>query len=318
MMKISNEDYYKYLIKFGFGITTSSDLSNERAGVLSHYNSWSGLSKFSMAIGQEVTVNALQMLNSLLVVPNGGYLLKPVFVKEIRDESDQVIQKIKFPNIIRPVISSETAEKVKHYLISVVENGTGGQAKINGIKIGGKTGTAQLLDPKTGKYSKELSAASFFGFFPAEDPTIAMIVIVNQAKKRISGGSTAAPLFKKIALRILEYQGNRYPTENIKSNIFVKDNNKSESKNSANVKNIEKTFAVSSTEETKNITDVLNSNKMPNLISKSKRECLTILSSKIKELDIELKIEGNGYLYFQNIKPSDEIKHGEELALKFK
>ena len=313
MLKMPVKDYYQSLINFGFGITTSSDLANERTGKLSSYEKWSGLSKYSIAIGQEITVTALQMLNSLIVVPNGGYLLKPTFVKEIRDERDQIVEKIKVPQIIRQVISQTTAEKVKGYLVSVVENGTGKNAKINGINIGGKTGTAQLVEDK--KYSSDLSAASFFGFFPAEDPKIAILVVVNQATKKISGGMTAAPLFKKIAMRILEEQGEYFPADLVKLVVDVK--NKKKYGDSTSIYKDDLTIKTSA--KLQNKTEHFSEhNTMPDLQAKSKRECMSILSEKISDLNLDVKIEGSGFLFYQSVKPKEELKNNTEIVLKFK
>ena len=304
---------YKYLLNFGYGITTGLGLIGKRAETVKPPERWSGLSKYSISIGQEITVTALQLINSLMVIPNGGALLQPRLIKEIRDDNNNVVISNDTPIIIRQAISEKTAKRVSRYLMEVIESGgTGQKAKIKGIAVAGKTGTAQTIDQQTGGYSKEDSIASFFGYFPEDKPEYAILVIVNQAGKGASGGLTAAPAFKNIAVRILEYKEN-YPVSDIKTAkvapIYENDDYIEINKRENALKN-------------KNTVDIrLDREKnhlMPDLTGKSKRECLNILSEILKEYNINLKIEGAGYLYYQSIKPNNIIKKEQTLILKFR
>ncbi len=205
---LDKEILYKYLVSFGFGLTTASDLNGERAGLLYKPEVWTGLSKYSISLGQELTVTALQLLNSLLVIPNGGNLLKPEIIKEIRLNENFIFQKNNEPQILRRVIKEATAEKINQYLISTVEKGTGMKARIPGIKIAGKTGATQILD-ENGMYSKDKSLFSFFGYFPADNPQTAILVVINTPSKEFEGKSIAAVSFKNIAEQILKKNGQK-------------------------------------------------------------------------------------------------------------
>ena len=129
--------------------------------------------------------------------------MKPYIVKEIKDKQDEVI-KVFSPVFVRNVITADTAARVKKILVGVVENGTGKLAKLNGFSAAGKTGTAQKLDAN-GAYSHDKFTASFIGFAPAEDPVIAIAVVIDQPHPAYYGGVVSAPVFKNVANDVLKY-----------------------------------------------------------------------------------------------------------------
>ncbi|MBP7652448.1 transpeptidase family protein [Candidatus Dependentiae bacterium] len=314
--QLSKNQIYKNLVNFGFGITTGCEIPGERAGFLRKPDLWSGLSKYSISIGQEVTVTPLQLINSLMVIPNGGILLKPIIVKEFRDDNNNIVETVKKPEIIRRVMKKNAADKVAAMMLSVVDKGTGQKAGIKGFKIAGKTGTAQAID-KRGGYSREQSISSFFGFFPVENPQFAILVAINQPVKESSGGSTAAPLFNKIAVRLLEYY-EKYPVDNVM--VTTADR--------SSINESKKNFLELQKKSTKNKSEAdssepiinIQSGKfiMPDLKNKSKRDCLKILSTVSDLYKLKLVIEGSGFLYFQNIKPNTVLKKNDVINLKFK
>jgi len=164
------------------------------------------LSKTSIAaipIGQEVGVTALQLVSAISLIANGGQLMKPYIVKEIRYKDGEIIKQFS-PLMIRKVISLDTANRMKKILTGVIENGTGKLAKLSGFSAAGKTGTAQKLEPN-GTYSHNKFVASFIGFAPAEEPAIAIAIVVDEPRPYYFGGVVAAPVFKNIANDVLRY-----------------------------------------------------------------------------------------------------------------
>ena len=200
---LGSEVIYRYIKLFGFGGKSGIDLPGEISGILKEPRFWSKISIAALPIGQEIGVTALQLVSAISVIANGGQLMKPYVVKEIRDKYGQTIKKFQ-PAMIRKVISIDTANRVKKILTGVVENGTGKLAKVPGFSAAGKTGTAQKLEPN-GTYSHNKFVASFIGFAPAEDPVIAIAVVVDEPRPYYFGGVVAAPAFKSVASDVLRY-----------------------------------------------------------------------------------------------------------------
>lgn len=194
---------YKYAFKFGFGKKTGIDLPGEISGVLKDTRIWSKTSIGAVPIGQEVGVTALQLACATSIIANGGKLMKPFIVKELRDRRGEVIKEFK-PEVVREVISPQTAKRVKDIMVSVVEEGTGKLARVSDFKVAGKTGTAQKIEP-TGGYSHSKYVASFIGFAPAENPLITVIVTVDEPHPYYFGGVVAAPAFKRIVQDVVKY-----------------------------------------------------------------------------------------------------------------
>jgi cell division protein FtsI/penicillin-binding protein 2 len=164
-------------------------------------------------MGQEVGVTALQLASAISVIANGGQLMKPYIVKEIRNQYAEPIKQFT-PKMIRKVISLESAQRASKILIGVVEEGTGKLAKIDSIVVAGKTGTGQKLEPN-GTYSHNRFMASFIGFAPAEDPSIAIAVVVDEPHPYYFGGVVAAPVFKNVAEDVLKYLKSKQPINEI-------------------------------------------------------------------------------------------------------
>lgn len=194
---------YKYIKLFGFGVKLGIDLPGETAGITREPRLWSKVSIATIPIGHEVGVTTLQLASAISVVANGGELMKPYLVSEIRDKYEQTI-KVFAPVLIRRVISGETAARVRKVLTGVVENGTGKSAKVSGFGSGGKTGTAQKLEPN-GTYSHSKFIASFIGFAPAQEPAIVIAVCFDEPRPYYFGGVVAAPVFKNVAKDTLSY-----------------------------------------------------------------------------------------------------------------
>ncbi|MEW6052519.1 MAG: penicillin-binding protein 2 [Nitrospirota bacterium] len=204
-MRLGKERVYKYAKLLGIGEKTGIDLPGEVSGWIYAPERWSGTSLGAISIGQEVAVTPLQVLRVYAAVANGGFLVTPHIVSEIMSPDGRVIAEFKDKEMKR-VISARTAEIFREILKSVTEEGgTGRGASVDGNPVAGKTGTAQMINPATKRYSKEKYVSSFVGFVPADTPRLAMIVVVYEPKKQIYGGVVAAPVFREIANQALSY-----------------------------------------------------------------------------------------------------------------
>jgi cell division protein FtsI (penicillin-binding protein 3) len=198
--RISDRVFYKYVRDFGFGIPLGIDLPGEVRGVLKRPDEFETTTKTYMAFGYQVSGTALQMVNAYATIANGGVMMQPHLVRAILSDRGAVEREVK-PQRIRRVISDSTARALTEMLVGVVERGTGSEAKIDGVRIAGKTGTAQQLT--AGAYDRKNYTASFVGFFPADAPRVAMIVMLDRPQSSIYGGTTAAPIFKRIVQKTM-------------------------------------------------------------------------------------------------------------------
>ncbi len=200
---------YEYCKLFGFGQKTGLGIGGERVGTLHNPKNWDGLTITRLPMGHAVDTTAIQVHNSMSVIANGGILMKPKIVNRVFDKNGKTVTAFD-TKPIRRVLSSRVAKQITDMLVSVVsEEGTARNAKINGYKIAGKTGTTQKII--NGQYSRKHHVGSFVGFFPAEDPKIVITVVVDEAKMKNGmlgyGGTVAAPAFKNIATKIINYLG---------------------------------------------------------------------------------------------------------------
>ena len=194
---------YKYVKLFGFGAKLGIDLPGEISGMIKEPRAWSKTSIGAIPIGQEVGVTALQLAGAMSVIANGGQLMKPYVIDEIRDKKGGVIMKVQ-PKLIRRVLSLDTSLRMTKMLTGVVEEGTGKMAQIPGFTSAGKTGTAQKLEPN-GAYSHNKFVGSFVGFAPSEDPLITIVVSLDEPHPSYYGGVVAAPVFRNVAEDVLRY-----------------------------------------------------------------------------------------------------------------
>jgi cell division protein FtsI (penicillin-binding protein 3) len=205
-MELGEQRLHRYLQAFGFGQRTEIDLPGEAGGLLKSPREWSRRTLASISIGQEIGVTPIQMVAAVSAIANGGVLMKPYIVSEIRDAQGNV-KKQNLPQVKRRVISPETAHAVTRILEGVVTDGTGEKAAIDGFRVAGKTGTAQKIDSRTGRYSASQFVSSFVGYAPADNPKLAMIVIIDEPQGEAWGGAVAAPVFSRIGEQVLNYLG---------------------------------------------------------------------------------------------------------------
>lgn len=203
-LRLGVERFYKYINAFGFGQRTNIGLPGEEVGIDIPEKEATELNIATMSIGQSISVTPIQLLTAASAVANGGVLLKPSLVKSITGADGKVIKEFK-PEPVRQVISKKTAQTLMELLTNVVFKGTGRNAFVEGYGAAGKTGTAQVVE-ETGGYSNDKYVASFVGFAPAEDPQIAVLVMVAEPSgASYFGSQVAAPAFKSIALDTLRY-----------------------------------------------------------------------------------------------------------------
>jgi cell division protein FtsI/penicillin-binding protein 2 len=193
---------YKYGRRLRFGIKTGMDLQGEVSGWLKAPSLWSKTTIGAIPIGYEVTVTSLQLVCMMTAIANKGVYLRPFVVKCIQNSEGQIIKSFE-PQMIDHVVSEETARRVTEILKGVVEEGTGQQARIKGVEVAGKTGTARkVID---GSYSQGKYYATFAGFAPADNPRVAVIVVVDEPHSSYFGGTVAAPVFKEVVENTLKY-----------------------------------------------------------------------------------------------------------------
>ncbi len=192
------------LRNFGFGETVGVDLPGEASGKIQNLRNWKDIELATISFGQGISVTAIQLATALSSIANGGYLIKPYIVKKIVSPEGKVLME-RNPEPVKKVISYDTASKITRILEQVVESGTGKNASITGYRVAGKTGTAQMPNPKTRTYYKNRYLSSFIGFAPANDPRLALVVIVENPRKHTYGGVVAAPIFKSITEKVLFY-----------------------------------------------------------------------------------------------------------------
>jgi cell division protein FtsI (penicillin-binding protein 3) len=203
-MAIGKETYYRYMSAFGFGALTNVGLAGESRGLLREPGRWSALSLPTMSIGQEISVTALQMVAAFGAVANGGVLMQPRLVRATFDADGREIRRVE-PRPVRRVISEATARTLMGLMVQIVDHGTGHAAAIAGYAVGGKTGTAQKLDPSTRRYSHAPGVLSFVGVVPADDPRLVMLVMLDEPKNEKWGSEAAAPIFASIGREVLRY-----------------------------------------------------------------------------------------------------------------
>jgi cell division protein FtsI (penicillin-binding protein 3) len=201
-LRLGAPKFHEYIRAFGFGRETGIELPGETRGLLRSVDKWTPVSVGSISMGQEIGVTSVQLVSAFSAIANGGLLFPPRVIKGYRT-ADQV-QAAETPTPTR-VVSPETAATMRRVLEGVVLNGTGNFARLDGYTSGGKTGTAQKIDPATGRYSLTQHIASYVGFAPVNTPALTVLVTLDSPAGLYHGGDVAAPIFKRVAEQVLAY-----------------------------------------------------------------------------------------------------------------
>lgn len=301
VQRITDEEFYDDLRKLGFGSKTNIQLPAETKGRLASPASWSKLSKSSLSYGYEIGVSPIQLITAYAAIINGGVLFEPRLVKSVLNPDGSVYEEYPAKEI-RKVYTARTSELMRGLLVRAVDNGTGKKAAIEGISIGGKTGTSRsIID---GKYTKERYNSSFVGFFPAENPEYIVLVVAESAGKGLyTGGELAAPLFREIALKIIE-----------KRPELLRGNSAPEPKQDETVQFSFAKNEITPSEyipmkEAGKIT--VRKTIMPDLTGLSIREALDICG----EMKLRFKVNGHGRIVSQSVAPESRVKPGDMVVL---
>jgi stage V sporulation protein D (sporulation-specific penicillin-binding protein) len=213
--KLGKERLFNYINKFGFGYKTGVDLNGEATGIMFPLDRVGPVELATTAFGQGVSVTPIQQITAVSAAINGGKLYKPYIVKALLEPETNTPVKTFEPKLVRQVISKDTSKEVASALESVVTNGTGRSAFIDGYRVGGKTGTAQKVN--NGIYMVGNYIVSFIGFMPSNNPKIVLYVAIDNPKGVVQyGGTVAAPIARNIledAIDILDIKREKGATE---------------------------------------------------------------------------------------------------------
>lgn len=206
--RMDGDRFYDMIRAFGFGSRTGIELKGEVPGLAPSRRGFdSRIRRATVSFGQGISVTPLQLAAGMAAVINGGKVMKPYLVREIRDPEGKTVFRGE-PRELRRVLSPKTSAKMREILGKVVEeDGTGTQARIKGFLVGGKTGTAQKVEPGSGRYSPTKRTASFIGFLPLNDPKLLILVVIDEPRGQVYGGVVAAPAFNQIAVKTAYYLG---------------------------------------------------------------------------------------------------------------
>jgi cell division protein FtsI (penicillin-binding protein 3) len=204
--------FHDMIRTFGFGTRTGIELVGEIGGIVPSREVFTPIRRATVSFGQGIAVTPLQLITAMAAVINGGRMMKPYIVREILDSEGRVVFRGR-PTNLRRVVSPANSALLRDMMGEVVQaDGTGRRARIEGFHVGGKTGTAQKVEPGTGRYSPDKRVASFIGFLPLQDPELIILVTVDEPKGEVYGGVVAAPVFNRIAVKTAYYLG-LAPTE---------------------------------------------------------------------------------------------------------
>ena len=233
-LKIGPDRFYQYIRSFGFGTRSNVELPGETRGLLRPPARWGSSSIGSIAIGQEIAVTPLQLVTMVSTIADGGTFLPPHILMQsqpaaapgsAQTSAPPQVAQVPAPAFVASpvktgedlpnplplgahrVISTLAAAQMRKMMEGVVLFGTGRSAQLNGYSSGGKTGTAQKIDPVTHTYSKTMHIASFAGFAPVNDPAISVAIVIDSPKGAYYGADVSAPVFAEVAQQVLEYLG---------------------------------------------------------------------------------------------------------------
>jgi cell division protein FtsI (penicillin-binding protein 3) len=205
---IESEQFLARIRSLGFGTKTGIELPGETSGAVRNTNDrlWSARSKPTIAIGQEISVSALQMVQAATAIANGGFPVQLTLIKKITTMGG-VEEYVHVPAFKNQVLHQNTAKYILSCMETVAQSGTGSRANLGDISIGVKTGTAQMADPKTGGYSKTDFISNCIAIFPVENPEVILYIVIEKAKGETYAGRIVAPVIGQAASAIIDHLG---------------------------------------------------------------------------------------------------------------
>src|SRR5438105_1841358 len=314
---------YGYMKRLGFGSRTGVDLAGESPGILRPVNRWQPSSIGSIAMGQEVGVTPLQMATAYSVLANGGTLVKPHLLRELRAPDGSVLFQAK-PET-RRALNPETTAAMRGMFEGVTLHGTAKKAQLEGYTAAGKTGTAQKVDPKTHAYSATKFIGSFVGFAPVNNPAIVIIVVIDEPQGSIYGGDVAAPVFREIAEQVLP-EMNVTPDTELKSappliaqisKASPQQGKEDAAQAAGREESLRKVVASKSFNgQTNEVVFAMATNRgalMPDLRGQSVRDALRMCA----QLGLKLEARGDGFATQQNPAAGTEVGVGQTVRVDF-
>lgn len=206
-LHLGSERYSKYIQGFGFGSLSGIQLPGEVKGILRPHRKWRPIDLATTGFGQAIGVTSLQLTAAIAAIANNGEYTPPLIASRIVDSQGRPVKEF-HPTKLRTVIHRKTADQIRAMMASVTqEGGTGVKAVPEGYTAAGKTGTAQVMDPVTKRYASKKYTAVFTGYIPAEQPKLAISVVIHEPQGAIYGGVVSGPVFREIAAKALPYLG---------------------------------------------------------------------------------------------------------------
>lgn len=344
--EIGSKVLYERMIAMGFGHRTGSNISDEASGIFRKLKDWQGFSLHSISFGQEISVSALQLANAYCSLANGGKVMQPHLIKEIRDNQNRIVSSFK-PKVMRTISDEKSLDTLKVFLKGVVDYGTATGTKLEHLTIAGKTGTSEkAISGKIG-YEEEMYTSVFAGFFPVDNPEYVIVIVYDEADYEsysYYASLSAVPTFKKVVEKIVNL-----PETNVMAN--VKEDNKhfvvapniigmqldkainilqkreinyiiiGEMENGLiidqfpkpNISFDKKEKIIIKLDSRQNATTLdFDGHVMPNLIGLTLRKAITVSNKS----SIKLLIRGNGIITTQSIEPGSKIKYGDICTVK--
>ena len=299
--KMGKDRLYRYICAFGFGEKTGIGLPGEGKGIVHYPRYWPPVALDTISFGQGISVTGIQLVSALSAIANGGFLMKPYVVEKITNEKGEVVQSFK-PEVIRKVVSEETARKVTALLKATTEKGGTGEGAVpTGYEVAGKTGTAQKVDELLKGYSEGRYTSGFMGFGPIDEPKIVLLVVIDEPQGDTYGGVVAAPLFRAIMEKVL-------PDLNVlpKGTLVVK--------NEVDfVPEKEGSRTIPLVDEVK-VGKGIGMIVMPDLTGLSMRNALSRMDGK----GLIIRLSGNGKVVEQTPRPGTVIEKGDICYLRFR
>jgi cell division protein FtsI (penicillin-binding protein 3) len=205
--QLGNEKYHRYIQGYGFGRLVGVGLPGETRGILRSWKKWRPIDLATTGFGQSLGVTALQLNAGIGCIARGGEFYQPIVAREIVDSQGKPVKQFQSKQV-RRVIQKKTADTISAMMALVTqEGGTGVKAAPDGYTVAGKTGTAQVLDPATRRYSTNKYTSLFTGFIPAEKPRLVMTVVIHEPHGASYGGVVAGPVFRNVAAKAMPYLG---------------------------------------------------------------------------------------------------------------
>lgn len=310
---VGKKTFHEKVREFGFGQKSGIEVPGEVSGLMPSLANLGSLQLGTIAFGQGISTTPLQIAAAYVAIANGGFLMKPYLIQEIRDSKDKTIQSFG-PEILRQVISETTAKEMAKMLETVVEKGgTGTAARLEEFRVAGKTGTAQKVMPGAKGYAKNKYVASFVGFAPSRDPRLVVLVSIDEPKGDYYGGLVSAPPFREIMGQSLAYL--KTPPDPIEPETKL-----AEAKTKAKVVAPKKSKPAVAPEEAVETVEAISGSSegdlvaqttVPDLTGLSVREALRRGQSK----NFKVKVRGSGICNRQEPQAGGELETGTEIIL---